>query len=178
MVKIIYDDWTEKEINESDYISRAELEENYLSKSDVEENYVTKEKYDLKKKQAKEAFRQSDLAKKQVANDTEAELTAKIEEKVTFKAKHGFDEIPQEILELREKHPTLNWEDAYKISSLNNGETTPVITNPNPWREDLSSMNEKLTYTEAELANLASTDIDKYNAVASGIEKGEIKIAI
>lgn len=175
MVKIVYDDGTEKEINESDYISRAELDENYISKSDVEENYVTKEKYDIKKKQAKEAFRQKDLAEKQVANDTEAELTAKIEEKVTFKTKHVFDEIPQEILDLREKHPTLNWEDAYKISSLNQWETTPVIHNPNPWREDLSSVNEKKAYTLDELWALATNDPEKYNAVANDIEKGLIK---
>ena len=58
MAKIVYDDWSERDFNEEDFISRDELSENYISKDDVAENYVSKELYDKKKKKAKEAYKQ------------------------------------------------------------------------------------------------------------------------
>jgi hypothetical protein len=38
------------------------LEENYISREELEDNYVTREKYEKKSKQAKEAFKNRDLA--------------------------------------------------------------------------------------------------------------------
>jgi hypothetical protein len=116
MTKIVYDDGREEDFNEADFISREDLSENYISKDDVAENYVTKELYDKKKKQAKEAFKQKDLAEKATAEVDKAELEKTIEEKVSFKAKHGFEEIPAEILQIREANPNLSWEQAYRVA--------------------------------------------------------------
>ena len=43
MPKIVYDDWSEQEFNQEDFISREELSEKYISKEEVENNYVSKE---------------------------------------------------------------------------------------------------------------------------------------
>jgi hypothetical protein len=128
MTKIVYDDGREEDFNEADFISREELSENYISKDDVAENYVTKELYDKKKKQAKEAFKQKDLAEKASAEVDKAELEKTIEEKVSFKAKHGFEEIPAEILQVREANPNLTWEQAYRVVDYH--EVSDA--NPNP----------------------------------------------
>ena len=116
MTKIVYDDGREEDFNEADFISRADLDENYISKDDVAENYVSKELYDKKKKQAKEAFKQKDLAEKQVSEESKAELERKIEEKVSFKAKHGFDEIPAEITELANQRLQAKQEKNYALA--------------------------------------------------------------
>ena len=76
-------------------------------------NRITNILYDKKKKQAKEAFKQKDLAEKASAEVDKAELEKTIEEKVSFKAKHGFEEIPAEILQIREANPNLTWEQAF-----------------------------------------------------------------
>jgi hypothetical protein len=128
MTKIVYDDGREEDFNEADFISREELSENYISKDDVAENYVTKELYDKKKKQAKEAFKQKDLAEKATAEVDKAELEKTIEEKVSFKAKHGFEEIPAEILQIREANPNLSWEQAYRVADYHEVSDS----NPNP----------------------------------------------
>ena len=128
MTKIVYDDGREEDFNEADFISREELSENYISKDDVAENYVTKELYDKKKKQAKEAFKQKDLAEKASNEVDKAELEKTIEEKVSFKAKHGFEEIPAEILQIRESNPNLTWEQAYRVADYHEVSNA----NPNP----------------------------------------------
>ena len=170
MTKIVYDDGREEDFNEADFISRADLDENYISKDDVAENYVTKELYDKKKKQAKEAFKQKDLAEKQQSEVDKAELERTIEEKVSFKAKHGFDEIPAEILSIREANPNLTWEQAYRVADYH--EVSDA--NPNPWREKATNI-EKKEYSYDELADLADKNPTAYNEVAARIESWEIK---
>ena len=171
MTKIVYDDGREEDFNEADFISRADLEENYISKDDVAENYVTKELYDKKKKQAKEAFKQKDLAEKQVSEESKAELERTIEEKVSFKAKHGFDEIPAEILPIREANPNLTWEQAYRVADYH--EVSDA--NPNPWREKVDSNIERKEISFDELAELAAKDPDAYSVIAWKIESWEVK---
>ena len=170
MATITYDDWTTEEFNQEDFISKADLEENYISREELEDNYVTREKYEKKSKQAKEAFKNRDLAWRDAIAEREAELTKSIEDKISFKAKHGFPEIPEEISEFKGKHPDLSWEEAYRASWY----TKPVDTNPNPWREDISDEGKK-AYTTDELANLAATDREAYNLIAAKIEAWEIK---
>ena len=170
MAKIVYDDWSERDFNEEDFISRDELSENYISKEDLEENYVSKEQYDKKKKQAKEAFKQRDLADRAKDEVDKAELEKSIEEKVSFKAKHGFDEIPEEILSIRDANPNLTWEQAYRVADYHEVSSN----NPNPWRERTGNI-EKTEYSYDELADLAERDPVAYDLVASKIEKWEIK---
>ena len=170
MTKIVYDDGREEDFNEADFISRADLDENYISKDDVAENYVTKEMYDKKKKQAKEAFKQKDLAEKQQTEVDKAELEKTIEEKVSFKAKHGFEEIPAEILQIREANPNLTWEQAYRVADYH--EVSDA--NPNPWRERIWEI-EKKEISYAELAELAEKNPAKYDEIAKGIESWAIK---
>ena len=170
MAKIVYDDWSEKDFNEEDFISRADLDENYISKDDVAENYVTKELYDKKKRQAKEAFKQKDLAEKASAEVDKAELEKTIEEKVSFKAKHGFEEIPAEILQIREANPNLTWEQAYRVADYHEVSDS----NPNPWRERIWEI-EKKEISYAELVELAEKNPAKYNEIAKGIESWAIK---
>lgn len=170
MTKIVYDDGREEDFNEADFISREELSENYISKDDVAENYVTKELYDKKKKQAKEAFKQKDLAEKATAEVDKAELEKTIEEKVSFKAKHGFEEIPAEILQIREANPNLSWEQAYRVADYHEVSDS----NPNPWRERIWEIAKKeISY--AELAELAEKNPAKYDEIAKGIESWAIK---
>ena len=170
MTKIVYDDGREEDFNEADFISREELSENYISKDDVAENYVTKELYDKKKKQAKEAFKQKDLAEKATAEVDKAELEKTIEEKVSFKAKHGFEEIPAEILQIRESNPNLSWEQAYRVADYHEVSDS----NPNPWRERIWEIAKKeISY--AELAELAEKNPAKYDEIAKGIESWAIK---
>lgn len=170
MAKIVYDDGREEDFNEADFISREELSENYISKEDLEENYVTKELYDKKKKQAKEAFKQKDLAEKQQSEVDKAELEKTIEEKVSFKAKHGFEEIPAEILQVREANPNLTWEQAYRVADYHEASDS----NPNPWRERIWEI-EKKEISYAELAELAEKNPAKYDEIAKGIESWTIK---
>ena len=170
MAKIIMDDWSERDFNEADFISKADLEENYISKDDVAENYVSKELYDKKKKQAKEAFKQKDLAERQQSEVDKAELERTIEEKVSFKAKHGFDEIPEEIRSIREQNPNLTWEQAYRVADYH--EVSDA--NPNPWREKATNI-EKKEYSYDELADLAEKNPTAYNEVAARIESWEIR---
>ena len=170
MTKIVYDDGREEDFNETDFISREELSENYISKDDVAENYVTKELYDKKKKQAKEAFKQKDLAEKATAEVDKAELEKTIEEKVSFKAKHGFEEIPAEILQIRESNPNLTWEQAYRVADYHEVSDS----NPNPWRERIWEI-EKKEISYAELAELAEKNPAKYDEIAKGIESWAIK---
>ena len=170
MAKIVYDDWSERDFNEADFISRDELSENYISKDDVAENYVSKELYDKKKKQAKEAFKQKDLAERQASETDRAELEKTIEEKVSFKAKHGFDEIPEEIISIRDANPNLTWEQAYRVADYHEVSTS----NPNPWRERVGEIQKKeISYDE--LAELAEKNPAAYNEMASKIEKWEVK---
>lgn len=170
MAKIVYDDWSERDFNEADFISRDELSENYISKDDVAENYVSKELYDKKKKQAKEAFKQKDLAERQASEVDKAELEKTIEEKVSFKAKHGFDEIPEEIISIRDANPNLTWEQAYRVADYHEVSTS----NPNPWRERVGEIQKKeISYDE--LAELAEKNPAAYNEMASKIEKWEVK---
>ena len=170
MTKIVYDDGREEDFNEADFISREELSENYISKDDVAENYVTKELYDKKKKQAKEAFKQKDLAEKASNEVDKAELEKTIEEKVSFKAKHGFEEIPAEILQIREANPNLTWEQAYRVADYHEVSDS----NPNPWRERIWEIAKKeISY--AELAELAEKNPAKYDEIAKGIESWAIK---
>ena len=171
MTKIVYDDGREEDFNEADFISRAELDENYISKDDVAENYVSKELYDKKKKQAKEAFKQKDLAERQVSEESKAELEKAIEEKVSFKAKHGFDEIPEEIKSIREANPNLTWEQAYRVADYH--ETSDA--NPNPWREKVDSNIERKEISFDELAKLAETDQAAYDVMAAKIQSWEVK---
>ena len=172
MTKIVYDDGREEDFNEADFISRADLDENYISKDDVAENYVTKELYDKKKKQAKEAFKQKDLAERQQSEVDKAELEKTIEEKVSFKAKHGFDEIPAEILSIREANPNLTWEQAYRVVDYHE-DKAPV--NPNPWREKVDSNIERKEISFDELAKLADTDPAAYDVIAEKIQNWEVK---
>lgn len=170
MTKIVYDDGREEDFNEADFISREELSENYISKDDVAENYVTKELYDKKKKQAKEAFKQKDLAEKATAEVDKAELEKTIEEKVSFKAKHGFEEIPAEILQVREANPNLTWEQAYRVADYHEVSDS----NPNPWRERIWEIEKKeISYDE--LADLADKNPAAYNEMAARIEKWEVR---
>lgn len=170
MTKIVYDDGREEDFNEADFISREELSENYISKDDVAENYVTKELYDKKKKQAKEAFKQKDLAEKASNEVDKAELEKTIEEKVSFKAKHWFEEIPAEIQQIREANPNLTWEQAYRVADYH--EVSEA--NPNPWRERTTSI-EKREYSYDELADMAEKNPTLYNDIARKIESWEIK---
>lgn len=170
MAKIIMDDGSEKDFNEEDFISREELSENYISKDDVAENYVSKELYDKKKKQAKEAFKQKDLADRAKEEVDRADLEKSIEEKFSFKSRHWFDEIPEEIVSIRNAHPDLTWEQAYRVADYHDA----VTTNPNPWREKAANI-EKKEYSYDELADLAETNPSAYNEVAKKIESWEIR---
>ena len=170
MAKIVYDDGSERDFNEEDFISRDELSENYISKDDVAENYVSKELYDKKKKQAKEAFKQKDLADRANAEVDRAELERSIEEKVTFKSRHGFEEIPEEIQTIRNANPNLTWEQAYRVADYHDADTV----NPNPWREKAQTI-EKTDFTYNELADMAENNPTLYNEVAKKIESWEYR---
>ena len=171
MAKLILDDWTEKEVNVEDYISKADLEENYISREDLEDNYVSREKYEKKSKQAKQAFANQDKAKQEaLANEADA-MASRIREEITFTTKHGFDTIPEEVKAAKTQHPTLTWEQAYQIS----GYKAPESNNPNPWRENIADAK-KTEYTFDEVSNLAITNPKVYNEVAAKIESGEFKM--
>jgi len=170
MAKIVYDDGSERDFNEEDFISRDELSENYISKEDLEENYVSKEMYDKKKKQAKEAFKQKDLADRAREDVDRADLEKSIEEKFSFKSKHGFDEIPEEIISVRNAHPDLTWEQAYRVADYHEVNTS----NPNPWREKVTDI-EKKEYSYNELADIAESNPSLYDEIARKIESWEVK---
>lgn len=168
MAKLILDDWTEKEVNVEDYISKTDLEENYISREDLEDNYVSREKYEKKSKQAKQAFANQDKAKAEaLANEADA-MASRIREEISFTTKHGFDTIPEEVKAAKEQHPTLNWEQAFQISGYKPAESN----NPNPWRENIVD-SKKTEYTFDELSSLAISNPKVYNEVAAKIEAGE-----
>lgn len=168
MAKIIYDDWTEKDFNQEDYISREDLAELYVSKEDIEDNYVTREKYDKVKAQRRDAYRKA-ASKEDEVKHSDSESVSKDE--IMFSIKHGFDwAIPQEISEVKTKHPTLSWEDAYKLSGYE-----VATSNPNPWIANPKVINgsEKVSYTVDEIANLSQSE---YNEVMAKAEAWTIKI--
>ena len=169
MAKIVYDDGREETFNEEDFISKADLEENYISKEDLEENYVSREKYDQKKKQAKSAFANQDKAKQEALAEEREKLRTSLSEEIRFTTKHGFDDIPEEVKQAKEKHPTLSWDEAMSIS----GYKPETRENPNPGRANPNVFNpEKTEYTSEELANLPQ---EQFNIIAEKIEKGEVK---
>ena len=169
MPKIVFEDGSEKDFNESDFISKEELEEKYLSKEDVEQNYISKEKYDHKKQQAKSAFADKDKAKQEALATEGERLRNELRDEIRFTTKHGFDDIPEEVKKMKDKHPTLSWEEAMSIS----GYKPATSENPNPGRANPNVFNpEKREYTLEELANLPD---EQYNIVAGKIEKGEVK---
>ena len=128
MPKIVYEDGREENYNENDFISREEVEENYISKEDLEENYVTREKYNQKKLQAKSAFANQDKAKQNALAEEGEKLRNELRDEIRFTTKHGFDEIPEEVKQAKEKHPTLSWDEAMSVS----GYKLATIENPNP----------------------------------------------
>lgn len=171
MAKIIYDDGREEEFNKEDFISKAELEENYISKDELEDNYVSREKYEKKKAQAKEAYKNRDLAWKQAIEAEKESLEKSLEEKFDFKARHKFEDwIPQEILDAKAKYPDLWWEECYRLSWYQE----VSHENPNPWRENLRNLDITEITTD-QLVDLAEHDQAAYNKVAAGIEAGKIK---
>lgn len=168
MAKIVYDDGREETFNQEDFISRADLEENYLSKEDVEENYVTREKYNQKKQQAKSAFANQDKAKQEALASEGEKLRAELREEIRFTTKYGLDEIPEEVKAVKEKHPTLSFDEALQISGYQTSNE-----NPNPWRANPKAFNpEKREYSIEELAELPQ---EQYEVVAERIDKGEVK---
>lgn len=175
MPKIVYDDWSEQEFNQEDFISREELSEKYVSKEEVENNYVSKEKYDQKKKQAKEAFKKADIAQRENQEVDKEALEKNLRDEITFSAKNGFDVIPEEIKSVKEKYPDLTREQCLKISDYQVSTPTSTV-NTNPWREKIDSEIEKKEYSYSEIAELAEKNPTAYATIASKAEKGEIKI--
>ena len=169
MAKIVYDDGREETFNEEDFISKADLEEDYISKEELEENYVSREKYDQKKKQARSAFADKDKAKQEALATEGERLRKELRDEIKFTTKHGFDDIPEEVKQAKEKHPTLSWDEAMSIS----GYKPENSENPNPGRANPNVFNpEKTEYTSEELANLPQ---EQFNIIAGKIEKGEVK---
>lgn len=169
MARIVYEDGREETFNEEDFISRADLDENYISKEDLDKNYVTREKYDQKKQQAKSAFANQDKAKQNALAEEGEKLRAELREEIRFTTKHGFDDIPDEVKQVREKHPTLSLDEALAIS----GYKPTVDANPNPGRANPKVFN--ASKTEYSLEELAELPQEQYEQVVAKIEKGEIK---
>lgn len=168
MVKVIYDDGTEREFEEGELISRDELSERYVAKEDYDELQA---KYDKKKEQTKQAYANQDKVKQEAFAEAEERIAKRVREEETFLRKHGFDTIPEEVKAAKEKHPTLNWEEAYQVSGYKPAESV----NPNPWRENIVDAK-KTEYTFDEVSNLAITNPKMYNEVAAKIESGEFKM--
>lgn len=168
MVKVIYDDGTEREFEEGELISRDELSERYVAKEDYDELQA---KYDKKKEQTKQAYANQDKVKQEAFAEAEERMANRLREEIWFTQRHGFDTIPEEVKAAKEKHPTLSWEEAYTISGYKPAESA----NPNPWRENIVDAK-KTEYTFDEVSNLAITNPKVYNEVAAKIESGEFKM--
>lgn len=168
MVKVIYDDGTEREFEEGELISRNELSDRYVAKEDYDELQA---KYDKKKEQTKQAYANQDKVKQEAFAEAEERMATRLREEIWFTQRHGFDTIPEEVKAAKEKHPTLNWEEAYQISGYKPAESV----NPNPWRENIVDAK-KTEYTFDEVSNLAITNPKVYNEVAAKIESGEFKM--
>lgn len=168
MVKVIYDDGTEREFEEGELISKDELSEKYVAKEDYDELQA---KYDKKKEQTKQAYANQDKVKQEALADAEERMASRLREEISFTQKHGFDTIPEEIKATREKHPTLSWEQAFQISWYKPAENN----NPNPWRENIVDAK-KTEYTFDEVSNLAISNPKMYNEVAAKIESGEYQM--
>ena len=170
MAKIIYDDWTEKEFNQDDFISREDLAENYVSKDDIEDNYVSKEKYDKVKAQRKELYKKNAELENSKEVEVKSEWVSKDE--IMFSVKHCFDwDIPQEIADVKAKHPTLSRDEALNLSGYQ------VATgNPNPWIANPKAVNggDKTEYKMEELANLSQSE---YNDIMAKVDAGQIKLS-
>ena len=82
-----------------------------------------------------------------------------------------FEEIPAEILQIREANPNLTWEQAYRVADYHEVSNS----NPNPWREKEWDIERKEISFD-EYAKLAETDQDAYNVTAQKIENWEIKL--
>lgn len=168
MVKVIYDDGTEREFEEGELISRDELSEKYVAKEDYDELQA---KYDKKKEQTKQAYANQDKVKQEAFAEAEDRIAKRLKEEIWFTQRHGFDTIPEEVKAAKEKHPTLSWEEAYQVSWYKPAESV----NPNPWRENIVDAK-KTEYTFDEVSNLAITNPKVYNEVAAKIESGEFKM--
>lgn len=105
MAKIVYDDGREETFNQEDFISRADLEQ-----------------------QAKSAFADKDKAKQEALATESERLRNELRDEIRFTTKHGFDDIPEEVKQAKEKHPTLSWDEAMSVS----GYKPATIENPNP----------------------------------------------
>lgn len=168
MAKIILDDWTEKEVAESDIIMRDDLDEEYVSKKDYDDLQA---KYEKKKAQAKDAFKNKDLTEKEVRDSLKDEIRTSLKDELKFAASHWFDEIPDEVREFKEKHSDLTWDEAMRASWYE----PQSNDNPNPWKPNRNVFNgDKKEWSQEDLAAIAD-DPAKFDAVMSKIESWEYK---
>lgn len=168
MAKITYADGRTVEVADEDLFTREDVEKDFISKEDVEKDYVSRDQYDKKKEQAKNAFKDKDLAKKEALEEEGAKMESRIRDELKFGIAHWFDEIPDEVKEVKEKHPSLSWEEALKLS----GYQATSDDNPNPGTAKID-VSKKTSITSEELASLPES---QYNAVASEIEAGKVKL--
>ena len=168
MAKIILDDWTEREVAESDIIMKDDLDEKYVSKEDYD---ALQAKYEKKKAQAKDAFKDKDLATKEAVEKERDAIRESLKEEVRYTSNHWFDEVPEEVKAFKEKHPDLSWEEAHRASWYEPSHTE----NTNPWKPNKAVFNwDKKTWSTEDLAAIAD-DPEKFDAVMTKIESGEYK---
>lgn len=168
MAKVILDDWTEKEVAESEILFREDLEDEYVSKKDYDDLQA---KYEKKKAQAKDAFKSKDLAEKEVRDSLKNEIRQSLTEEIKFANAHQFDEIPWEVREFKDKHPDLSWDEAMRASWYEPQKSD----NPNPWRPNRSVFNgDKKEWSQEDLAEIADNPA-QFDAVMSKIESWEYK---
>jgi thymidylate synthase ThyX len=79
MVKVIYDDGTEREFEEGELISRDELSERYVAKEDYDELQA---KYDKKKEQTKQAYANQDKVKQEAFAEAEERMATRLREEI------------------------------------------------------------------------------------------------
>jgi len=168
MAKIILDDWTEKEVAESDIIMREDLEKDYVSKEDYDSLQA---KYEKKKAQAKDAFKEKDLVTKEAIEKEREAIRESLKEETKFAMQHWFDEIPEEVKEFKNQHSDLSWEQAYRASWYEPSQSG----NPNPWKANKAVFNwEKKEWSTEDLAGIAD-DPEKFDSVMAKLESWEYK---
>jgi DNA-binding helix-hairpin-helix protein with protein kinase domain len=79
MVKVIYDDGTEREFEEGELIYRDELSEKYVAKEDYDELQA---KYDKKKEQTKQAYANQDKVKQEAFAEAEERMATRLREEI------------------------------------------------------------------------------------------------
>lgn len=157
--EVIENDSTDESTEDVDYKS---LYEEKQKEADKYKGYFKKEKSKSKNKPTNQSTDVQELVQQELRKERELS---------SFKTKLWMQEIPDEMVNLKETNPNLSRDQVYKLSPQGNDPTNDV--NPNemssPWRTVVVWNKAKITAED-----LSKMSQAEYNETTDKIKRGEV----